>query len=206
MPLPFKSSLPVMPARSVAVTAPQVVLPGAAATMASRTAGVRPQNAAGVAAGDSAEAAPAPTPFTARTWNRWTTPLASFVTVCLLVPAPALGTAVQAPYPPPPTLALTSQPVTATPPSLPAVQDRVTAASPSLEVRSVGCAGTVAVGEPLATAEAAPSPVALFAVTRTVYVVSAARPVMTALVTAPPSTVRCRTASKLWSPDLHCTR
>ena len=89
--------------------------------------------------------------------------------MCRRVPAPLSGTAVQAPYSALPVLRRTSQPVTAAPPLPPAVHARVTAASPSSTVRPVGCAGAVAARGPLASAEeGAPSPVALYAVTRTV--------------------------------------
>ena len=77
----FVTSRLVICPRSVAVTAPQVVLWDNASTMASRTFPVRLQTSDGVTASVCGDSAPSPLAFTARSLKRYAVPLVRPVTV-----------------------------------------------------------------------------------------------------------------------------
>ncbi len=98
------------------------------------------------------EAAPAPSPFTARSWKLYSVPLARPVTLCSIVVAPLPAMSVQpgSQVAPPSVLRRCCHLVTGEPLSGPAVHARTAWPSPALAVTPVGADGTTDVPSPSA--------------------------------------------------------
>ena len=131
-----------------------------------------PGSVRGVIVADGLDGLPAPTALAAETVNVYPVPLASPMTVQLVMNDGAMHVA-------PPGVALAAYPVSGEPPSLlGADQETVTDPSPGRPVTFWGCAGTPRTTTDGDGLDGAPVPDALVAVTVNVYVWPFVRPVM----------------------------